>query len=716
MTGQPRRKRWNGLLRHWLIYLALSSIAIAQPLLDLYGTNLTVFAAAKLSRLEIVAFLLVVVFLPSLICVAIESLVRLVQPRLVEATFRALGGVLGALFVMVVLRRVGIGADLLVVTAAVVALFAIAKWMMASVKALEWLRYLSAVALLVSALFAINTWELLFPKEIAISTASRDASQVKDLPPVLFLIFDESPLFAILKEDGTINAERFPGFAKLASKSTWYRNGTAVSQWTAQAVPAILTGKIPEKGQLPFYNQHPQNLFTLLSDTYPLNVYESVTELCPKNLCTSLTSVGETWSTSRFRTFMKDASVVYGHKSLPSGLRDKLPAIDEAWGGFGGDAFEAASDVAAAESARLGQFRALSKMGPLLQANLIGSLAEKMATDKGAGFYFGHALLPHRPWLATPDLRVSLNLPPLPGVEKDVTPAWEDGARTYLQRYLLQLGSVDTTILNAINTLEAANKWDEALVVVTSDHGISFEPNVEQRATDFNNPGQMEDLYRVPMFMKLPGQKTGVVSNCAITNIDLMPTLIDALQLKTDWTFDGVSRLNSCPDELARVVTTPQEKGTLSTNGDAAKARAKRYAQFVPTSGGVAGIAAIGKYASLIGSTIDTATLPEVGTFALDSPEQFDNVSIEPGAVIPGYVRGFTTLNEKLGDSDTGLFLIDGKVAGFMPELGGDGPGEKFFDVVLDPTQLTKGAHTVGIVLVSGPVETPKYRVLRKPD
>jgi hypothetical protein len=69
-----------------------------------------------------------------------------------------------------------------------------------------------------------------------------------------------------------------------------------------------------------------------------------------------------------------------------------------------------------------------------------------------------------------------------------------------------------------------------------------------------------------------------------------------------------------------------------------------------------------------------------------------------------------------VGPDDTGLFLIDGTVAGFMPELGGDGPGNKFFDVVLDPTQLTKGARQVSIVVVSGPIETPKYRVLRNPD
>ena len=43
-----------------MTYLALATIAVSQPLLDLYGTNLTVFSAAKVGRLEIGVFIILV--------------------------------------------------------------------------------------------------------------------------------------------------------------------------------------------------------------------------------------------------------------------------------------------------------------------------------------------------------------------------------------------------------------------------------------------------------------------------------------------------------------------------------------------------------------------------------------------------------------------------------------------------------------------------------
>ena len=44
--------------KHFLTYLALSAVSVAQPVFDLYGKNLTVFSAAKLSSLEIALFFL----------------------------------------------------------------------------------------------------------------------------------------------------------------------------------------------------------------------------------------------------------------------------------------------------------------------------------------------------------------------------------------------------------------------------------------------------------------------------------------------------------------------------------------------------------------------------------------------------------------------------------------------------------------------------------
>ena len=72
--------------RHFLTYLALSTLAIAQPILDLYGKNPTVFSAAKLSSLEVALFLLVVVLMPAVLATGLDRLTRFLGPKVNEAT------------------------------------------------------------------------------------------------------------------------------------------------------------------------------------------------------------------------------------------------------------------------------------------------------------------------------------------------------------------------------------------------------------------------------------------------------------------------------------------------------------------------------------------------------------------------------------------------------------------------------------------------------
>ncbi|MEJ7720190.1 MAG: hypothetical protein WKF58_06950 [Ilumatobacteraceae bacterium] len=62
----------------------------------------------------------------------------------------------------------------------------------------------------------------------------------------------------------------------------------------------------------------------------PVELYESVTNMCPISIC------GET-SRQPLRQALEDASVVYGHRMLPEELRDGLPDIDNSWGAYGAD-------------------------------------------------------------------------------------------------------------------------------------------------------------------------------------------------------------------------------------------------------------------------------------------------------------------------------------------------------------------------------------------
>ena len=53
-------------------------------------------------------------------------------------------------------------------------------------------------------------------------------------------------------------------------------------------MPSILTGRLPEAGQLPTVAEHPRNLFSLFGSQYRTVRYESVTDLCPRWVCASM--------------------------------------------------------------------------------------------------------------------------------------------------------------------------------------------------------------------------------------------------------------------------------------------------------------------------------------------------------------------------------------------------------------------------------------------
>ncbi len=99
--------------------------------------------------------------------------------------------------------------------------------------------------------------------------------------PVVMVVLDELPLESMLDVDGGIDRELFPNLAALADQSHWYRNTTTVSTSTWHAVPALLTGSMPEDGTLPISDSHPDSLFTLLGSSYDMHVTESVTRAVP---------------------------------------------------------------------------------------------------------------------------------------------------------------------------------------------------------------------------------------------------------------------------------------------------------------------------------------------------------------------------------------------------------------------------------------------------
>ncbi|MFZ9392860.1 MAG: hypothetical protein ACO28P_02830, partial [Ilumatobacteraceae bacterium] len=97
--------------KHFLTYLSLSTVSVAQPVFDLYGKNLTVFSAGKLSRWEVLLFLLFFLLGPALGATAVDRFSSSFGPKVNEATRLVLIGVFSMLTGLAVARWVGVTSD-----------------------------------------------------------------------------------------------------------------------------------------------------------------------------------------------------------------------------------------------------------------------------------------------------------------------------------------------------------------------------------------------------------------------------------------------------------------------------------------------------------------------------------------------------------------------------------------------------------------------------
>ena len=665
--------------RHFWTYLALTTMAVAQPILDLYGKNITVFSAAKLSRVEVALFLALVLLVPAVLAMGLDSFSRLFGPRVNESMrillVSGLSGVLG----FAVARWVKIdgskGALALALAFAV-----LLPWAFDKSKAVrEWSRWLAVLALVVGA----NAVVQLRPVLSSARGPASDAVVGRTDVSVLQIVFDEFPLYALLGPDGRINSERFPGFAQLAGGSTWYRNSVAASNFTHQAVPAVLSSSMPKMKGGPFLYEYPRNIFTLFAGQTTVDGIEPVTSLCPVRVCGESLNAGGTLDTTRFSNFVKDAGTVYGQRVLPPFLRKYVPSTEGTWGGF---------------AAVAGKFKDQFELGVFGQPNALLKGVDDLIADPKPRVESVHVLLPHAPWRLTADGRVA----PLSKEISTTNPGDQDGVRDTYQTFLHQLGATDSAMSEVIRKLKDAGRWDDTMIVVTADHGISFLPGLQQRHTRFGKLFQSEDVFRVPTFIKYPGQATGRTSDCAITNFDLLPTIIDATDTTTSWTFEGQSVAGECPAGRERKVRSATgESAVLSRGFEVVRERAAYYATVVSNVGPMSKVSAVGASAPLIGTTLDGAVDGDGSTtWVVDQESWFRKVKGTPGSRVPSLITGVVTTTSGFAKGTEGIVTIDGVAAGVLGELSGKS-GRVRYTAILDYSLLDAGAHTVELYLRS---------------
>ncbi len=495
---------------------ALYGMSIVQTILLVTAKNPSFWVVHRSNTVDVAAFLAtVLIFIPAVL-IAIPYLLGRVNATLGWVVHLVILGGLAALLLVDLFGNI-LGADtggvrILTLSLAIAMLLIVGYCRLRIVGDL--------MLAIVVAPVVVTTLFILSLPPLGANEAPSVALGVVEHNPVVVVVLDEFSLPVLKDADGSIDASRFPNFARLAEMSTWYPMATSAHDGTLFAVPAILTGNRPEAEPLPIASNHPVNLFTALADTHEMVVVEDATRLCPDRLCAATTD--EPFVARRLWTVMQDSSVVYLNSIVPHDFLEvlRVPSLGIRWRNFltADDPVEVKTDVGPLE-------RKLSDLsGNERRSASIGAFLDRIDGTESP-LYFFHVDLPHAPYTMLPDGRWY----PSQSVSDSDQVTWEGDEfwrQQALAKYSAHVGYADLVVGELLDQLQRVGILDESLLVVVSDHGVSFKATEPRRLV---TPGNFVELASVPLFVKYPHQDTGVVDMRNAETIDVFPTIIDAL-------------------------------------------------------------------------------------------------------------------------------------------------------------------------------------------
>ena len=325
--------------------------------------------------------------------------------------------------------------------------------------------------------------------------------------------------------------------------------------------------------------------------------------------------------------------------------------------------------------------------------------------------HFAHVLLPHRPWSLVPDLRYMSDVLEYPDPRSEFL---VDRRRDNYQSMLRQYVATDALIGEMVTKLKASNNWDNTMIVVTADHGITFEPGKSYRDTiDVKSPGTLEDIYRVPLFIKLPHQSTSAVSDCPVTSIDILPTVLAVSGNAIPRTAHGANLVDTCPKRKARVVRWPDGSAKLATSFQSLLKRVRYYDKWIDADSDTDGIYRTTRSGALLGTaTPDNASTSTSLTWRLNLAQNYQRIGTGRLAPVPARASGLLYLKKNMCSRCEGLIAINGKFVGVVSELAGmkSSRSGQYFSSSLMTRLMHPGTSVVEFWIADWTKSTPVLR------
>jgi arylsulfatase A-like enzyme len=204
--------------------------------------------------------------------------------------------------------------------------------------------------------------------------------------------------------------------------------------------------------------------------------------------------------------------------------------------------------------------KVLSKYAPTAASDLIYrradeinsevfTLIEKIKQDEAPFFFFINYMDAHEPYLPPPPfdsfypgkMNEKFTRARYRSLEKSVMKLERnitEAERSHLiSQYDGGISYIDFQLGQLITRLKKTGKYENSLIIITSDHGETFG----ERGLVGHGVSVYQDQIYVPLLIKYPHQSTGKEIDNLVSSVDLMPTILDMLGVEIPKDVQGTS-------------------------------------------------------------------------------------------------------------------------------------------------------------------------------
>lgn|GEM_PF-3244607 len=375
------------------------------------------------------------------------------------------------------------------------------------------------------------------PQSVKVQLAY-DKPQAQHDVPVFVLLFDELSAFVLRDDENSFDRTLFPHIGKLIDDGTWYVNATTGDSCTAITVRSMLSG-------LDLFAEYDStncpadvpNVFDYLSGYRHCRVFETMrlAGTQPWLRTTSLSATARLWN------YIKVIATVYASSAFHSRWVT-LPDIDMLF-----TAFEHPTPATSVNIAKAwdGFFQ-----------NFVSEISSRK--DQMLFFY---SVYPHAAYARGPAGDV-ISFRPKGSPKDNGQRVPESSTRRYhaggapgggetipntTRSYINQVRFVDRLVGRIVARIKEQGLYDEALIILCSDHGVGFTDRAQGRDNLASRPddAQMDNnmMNASNLFVvKYPNQKKGGrIDRRNARPYDITPTILNVLGFSEPYEMEGQS-------------------------------------------------------------------------------------------------------------------------------------------------------------------------------